>query len=186
MLKYFSITLILLSISCNKQKNEISYPVNLDSLNNLNQNYVTENTNEPDEVFLDSINQNDFIESEYFIDSSNFNIDSTPKIENNYQTIYDYQMKQLLRLEIEKILIENEVNYWNNRPDYTSKVLEEYEAIKNKIELSKPEYNIINDINPNHNPDLIDVRAYEKSNGTVVEGHVRTRANNTIKDNLRY
>jgi hypothetical protein len=40
--------------------------------------------------------------------------------------------------------------------------------------------------NPNANPQTIQVSGYNKKNGTYVESHIRTRANNTVRDNFSY
>lgn len=41
-------------------------------------------------------------------------------------------------------------------------------------------------INPNSNPNTVDVKGYFKSNGTYVEPYTRTAPNNTIIDNFNY
>ncbi len=47
-------------------------------------------------------------------------------------------------------------------------------------------YNSNDYVNPNANPNTVEVKGYIKSNGTYVEPHIRTAPNSTLEDNLRY
>ncbi len=170
-------------LSCKKENINEYNIINSDSLtivkvNPVIDNQVTFTDNDTNSTIkLDTIH---FYTSDVTKSNSEIN---NPDI---YKYHYDSQMQQIQDGRIEQIKAQSNSEYWNNRPDFSSKVIKEYNDLQNRIEYSKPEYNLQHNINPNHNPDLIDVNTYEKSNGTVVEGHIRTRANSTVKDNLKY
>ena len=42
------------------------------------------------------------------------------------------------------------------------------------------------DVGYDLNPELVEVEAYERADGTVVEAHVRTAPNATVEDNLSF
>ena len=42
------------------------------------------------------------------------------------------------------------------------------------------------DVGYDLNPELVEVEAYERADGTVVEAHVRTAPNDTVADNLSF
>lgn len=183
---FFTI-LLLFFLSCSKENNDVSNAMNFDSIDYpYKKNQVINFKSDSNEVVENNFPQNDSTLEVSLNDSSSVYIGIETKNQVHNKPIYDYHTLQIQKMEIEKLKMINEANYWNNRTDLTSQLLEEYSLLKNKIEATKPKNNINNDINPNHNPELIDVQTYQKSNGTVVEEHIRTRGNSTIKDNLRF
>lgn len=198
----FTILLILfLAISCEKEQ-----------INKRELQYNTQNITLPKNDYQEINNNQNFkytseeLHSKYLANSSDYQIynvdESIQQLEEESKALYEKQKKEIEEMKKGFSDLNSSYNTYQNERQLEQikaearRIQDDMERIKmftvpetpyipDPIRLPSIDYS--NDyINPNANPNKIDISGYTKSNGTYVEPHIRTAPNNTTKDNLRY